>query len=112
MVSVVRVFNCVRHIARRRLWRQTAIGDRKEADRGVNELHGTALACRPARSSLYVRPLRPPFRALRLAVQHGALSRRKHGFDSRRARNKIKYLVGAAASRSKMGPISSRVIGK
>lgn len=40
------------------------------------------LACPARQSSLYV----PAPRALRLAVQDAALSRRKHGFDSRRAR--------------------------
>jgi hypothetical protein len=46
-------------------------------------------ACRSAQTPLYVAaPDRPQrHRALRLAVQDAALSRRKHGFDSRRARH-------------------------
>ena len=39
--------------------------------------------CLPLREGLY---MSPRLRALRLAVQDAALSRRKHGFDSRRAR--------------------------
>ena len=51
--------------------------------------------CRNRQTSLYVAPspqrrLRV-VRALRLAVQDAALSRRKHGFESRRARQRIQW---------------------
>jgi hypothetical protein len=42
---------------------------------------------------LQVRPKPEPRRALRLAVQDAALSRRKHGFDSRRARHDFNHLA-------------------
>ena len=64
--------------------------------RANGEASAPPAACLPAYGkplyisrSLHAAPICARLRALRLAVQDAALSRRKHGFDSRRARQVI-----------------------
>jgi hypothetical protein len=72
---------------------------RKRTKAAANLLPGSrrprrprSIACRVSQTSLYVAA--PARGALRLAVQDAALSRRKHGFDSRRARQQNQGLRG------------------
>src|SRR4029079_17453674 len=58
------------------------------------------------------RPYKPHARALRLEAQDAALSRRKHGFDSRRARHNLSAIAITYRRRSATGQGGRQKLGK